>query len=849
MNGGGGPCTAAGERAVTVSGEPEIGGYEEERALLKRYLSDEIAPMIFANNAAEILDAPPRLIAVEIQSWIGDQVRGASNMTVADLLAHAATKLHQLGILELVPRDDIARSLTGLRPLLLQLCPAEQRPGFEQMFSHIERSTGIGSSKTEVLHRQVPGGGQAPPGAAAAYPGAGSAAPGLGAAVLGAAAVDPASLRRIDLLLERLQRVVAPGGPAPAGGEAGAVVAHVVEEVATHATSSHELEARLAALQGLGIAGLGAGLFERLSQGLPDWAPPPPESLAGAEPPAVAARAMRKVVRLAKDPAELLARFKELVGVAIEEFNRGALGRSVTMFDLAGRMVEQGDVDSNGAAAQIADSLGALDRGRLEALAEDPDKRLLLHRVMRFFPELRAERLLASLIEEEDRERRLQTLKLLRAHGQEARVEAVHALDESVNGATRRPWHVERNLLYLMRAISPAGDETLDHEIDLLNMTSDLAGPLPVVRESLGALVQLKHPRAFAILAARVSQLEDALTATTSIPLDAKETRLLLSTIIKQLCQCGTNDALEIVIGHGLKGTPQLGDTYARMAQLATQDLSEYPAQLARILDAINIELPRRFLGVSIGAQRKALILDQLVTAVSGTRSPEVLRLLADIVKRFPDQSYATIARDALARSGRPAAESPAVAEDSITLSGDLALFGLPNLLQNLADNRLTGVVTLADGAGRPTGAIELANGQLVTAKAGRLEGDVAVYQLLEQPLAGRFRFLSSEGETPDPVRARSVMSLLMEGMRRYDEFNRARALVADDARFKPSGKKASDVKEDADPKLAKEVWGRAARGMPPAEVEGEIAIDCFRVRRLYEHWVTEGSLVPATGS
>jgi len=90
-----------------------------------------------------------------------------------------------------------------------------------------------------------------------------------------------------------------------------------------------------------------------------------------------------------------------------------------------------------------------------------------------------------------------------------------------------------------------------------------------------------------------------------------------------------------------------------------------------------------------------------------------------------------------------------------------------------------------------------------------------------------------------------AMMSLLLEGMRRYDEFNRALALIPDDAQFKPTGKKPSDVKEDADPKMAKVVWGHAVRGAPPSVCEGEIATDSFRIRRLYEHWVTEGALVP----
>ncbi len=834
----------------------ETAGYVEERALFKRYLSDEIAPMIFADTATDLFSAAPQIVATEIQSWIGDQIRGASNMTVSDLLAHAATKLHQLGVLELLDKDEVARYLEGLRPLLLQLCPAEQRSALEQTLGHIEKSTSLAGSKTEVLHRQTGGPSPAYPGPSGGggYGGApavsGPAVPGPQIAGAAASGADPASVRRLNLLLDRLQKAIPAGDGATASEPPGDMIAHVVEEATAQASSAQELQAQLGFLSDLGIAGLERGLFQLLSQGLPDWAPPSHDTVVGSEPPAIAARAMRKVVKLSKDPDELAARFKELLDVGLESFNEGTLGRSVTVLDLAGRMIEQGDIDQAKAAAIISEGYPQLSQDRLEVLAEDPDRRRLLHRVMKFFPELRADRLLEQLVDEEDRERRLRLLKLLRAHGSDARVEAVEALGRSLDGPTRLPWHVERNLIYLMRAIPLADDGNVDHEIDLLNLTSDLSGPIQVARESLNALIHFDHPRAYAIVAGRVSELEDALQGDISLPLDAKELRLLLSNTLKQLCQQRDNEALEIVITHGLKGIPQLGDTYARLAQLSAQDLSEFPAQLARLVDAINQELPRRFLGMSIGAQRKALILDQLVTAVSGTRSPDVQRLLADIVDKFPDQSYGKIAQEALTRSGSSTTETRAPAEeDSITLSGDLALFGLPNLLQNLADNGLTGTVQISGGDGRPTAEIELAQGQMTAAVAGELRDDIAVYQMLERPMEGRFRFINDDraGDAkPSSESSRSVMSLLMEGMRRYDEFNRARAVAGDDARFKTSGKKPTDVKEDADPKLAKAVWQRAIQGATPSEVESEIELDCFRVRRLYEHWITEGSLVAA---
>ena len=54
---------------------------------------------------------------------------------------------------------------------------------------------------------------------------------------------------------------------------------------------------------------------------------------------------MKKVVALAKDPAEVVDRFRELISTAVEEFNNGSLGRSVTVVDLAQRMLSQKEID------------------------------------------------------------------------------------------------------------------------------------------------------------------------------------------------------------------------------------------------------------------------------------------------------------------------------------------------------------------------------------------------------------------------------------------------------------------------------------------------------------------------
>jgi len=674
-------------------------------------------------------------------------------------------------------------------------------------------------------------------------PAAGGAAPAVPA--------DANVIPRLNLLLDQLQRPIASPAAiaASAAADHKAVLAHVIDEVAAKAGSAKELDTQLGFLQDLGIGSVNTGIFRVLSQGLPDWAPPPhtASELAGEEPPAGAIRAMRKVVNLSEDEDQRLKRFRELVSTAVEEFNGGSLGRAVTMLDLADRMISKNEVDTSIAETVAEDLFPTLDLEQLNTLAHDPDKRLLLHRLMSFFPTLRPKGLLDQLKVEDGREKRLQLLNLLRAHGGEAREVAVDVLADSVDDIEPQPWHVDQSLLFLMRSIPPPEDHDIEREIDLLNRTSELTQPIQVVRESFMTLAQLEHPRALITLDARIAELEDALKGTVKIRPNLKETRWLLSYAIKQLAQNPRIEARAIVISHGLKGQPHLGDTYSRLAPLGDFDLSDSPDQLDRLLDALRLALPRKFLGLSVKNDQRIRNVEQLVTSVSGSDTPEVQELLSKIAKRYPKQSFAQVAEEALINMGRPVAAQPKTDDDSVTLSGDLALFGLPNLIQNLADTGVTGVVTFFEPEGDAVASIELAEGGFTDADFGNLSEETAVYQMLERPMEGRFEFANADADGEAHAKAenaQSMMSLLLEGMRRYDEFHRALALVPDDARFKATGKKPTDVKVDPDPKLAKEVWGKAAHGAPPTTLEPELSIDSYGLRRLYEHWVTEGSLV-----
>ena len=828
--------------------DADTNGYEEEAHLLKRYFSDEIAPMIFADSGSEIFELPNQVTAKAIHSWIGDQVSGATTMSTHELLFHAAKKIHLLGELELMPRDALKQFLDALQPMLLQLCPPEHRQELENSLRHLDASTGVRSSTVGVVHRPGGGGGGQPGMGGGSLPAQPSGGAPTAPPVPGA---EHSGLYRLNALLDRLDKlpVGTPSG-SPGGGSTnhGIVLAQVVDEVASQAQSSKEFETQMGFLQDLGVANFGTGVFRVLTQGLPDWAPPPHTVAGGDEPPAGAVRAMHKVVKLAKNTDELMKRFSELVTVAVEEFNDGSLGRSVTLIDLAERMIFEKDVEGGIAKTVIDQAYAKLDQERLRELADDPEKRGMLQRVMSFFPRLGVRALLEELELEERREQRRLILKLLAVHGDEAREAVSEELRESLSGAKPLPWYVDRNLVYLLRTIPRIKKEDLDREIDLLVQTSELDGPIPVVRESVTTLGQLEHVRADKTLAARLSEIEDTLLGTKQIPHEPEEIQSLLDTVVKHLAIRESPEARVAVVNHGLKRQPQLGDTRARLAKLGAQDLSDAPEVVSRLIEAIEQELPRRFLGLTMKTQRRAEAIEHLISALSGTDTPTVRQFLNDIALKHSGQSFAAAAARALTALGRAPAQSREERSAAATLTGDLSLFGLPNVLQNLADSGLTGALSLIDTEGNAVAEIDLEGGSMVGAKAGKLTDEIAVYQLLERPVSGRFVFVNREGTgegPPDARKTHSLMSLLLEGMRRYDEFTRAAALVPDDACFEPGKKKPTDVKEDGDPKLAKQVWSEAARGVAPAICESAVTVDRYRVRRLYEHWVNEGSLVP----
>jgi uncharacterized protein DUF4388 len=221
---------------------------------------------------------------------------------------------------------------------------------------------------------------------------------------------------------------------------------------------------------------------------------------------------------------------------------------------------------------------------------------------------------------------------------------------------------------------------------------------------------------------------------------------------------------------------------------------------------------------------------------------PDVRAALQDVVDKHPGQKFAAQAATVLASLGAAArpAESPG-------LSGDLELFGLPGLLQTLAQSQLTGILTLMTAEGKSEASMVLQHGRFRSARYGNLRGVDAVYQLFERPFPGTFAFVSRADveEMAGGAAPEDVVGLLLEGVRRHDEFKRAAALAPDDLTLKPTSAAFTPL-SDEDPDFVHFVWSQAAKGLTARECESSIATDSYRIRRLLAHWVEEGALVAA---
>jgi len=851
---------------------------------LHQYLSDAVAPLIVTDAVTVLMEQPPALVAAEIHNWTLLQYEGAgAKMPVSDFLFHAIKKIAMLSDFGLITKEALFPWLGRLTPLVLNYCPEADRPFLVQNLSRLGHEQPLVATPVTVIHRQMGTeahlASSAPPAASAAARVPPLSPPPL-ATPQGAPPApapspeDSARMSRLlTLLLARYERDLGLGGPAPAGGPTPVVspppaaarpelTGQIITAVAQKSADGAALDQDLARLRDLGIDASMDQVFKFLGESLPGWTLPKaddaPETAAVA-PPAAPAEAMRRIIDSAPNPTEAAHRLHEMVKAAVAQFNEGSLARAVTMFELAETVAAENKVKPSVVEGIRRGGAEFLDADRIRFFADAPDKHRLLRKVLAFYLPLRPDGLLEELQTSLKRDRRRLLLLLVEVHGAQGREACLAWLSRAQAGAaTRDDWHILRNLVYLLRRIPRPADAPLESEIEHLAALADPARPIALLKEVIAALGAIRHEKAEQALLRFLTRLEEKLVQAPAGASPGGDLVALLDRVVSALVRLGSAGARRAVVSHGLRRDPRLGDTLGRMAELGALDLSFDRSLVDRLLKALQEEMPKKVLGVVVKQNSKAGA--PIIRALAGTHLPAVREAFEQILERHPEEECAEAAEDALnAPPGAPlpspsaphAAPAPPVAPaapPAPSFSGDLEVFGLPNLFQTLTSTGSAGTLTLYDAAKGAIGSVVLAKGRLVDAQVGALRGADAVFQLLEKPMAATFAFVAGPAERAAGGAAtagQDLLGLVLEGMRRYDELQRASTLVPEGASFQPTGTAPSPLPDEKDGRLVALVWSKAGAGAPPAVCEAAAQTDAYRVRRLLAHWVEDGALKP----
>src|SRR5262245_3740413 len=319
-----------------MSGQPPNIPPELQEAILElqQYLSDALPPLVVADSIQLLLKYPPEAVMPTIRAWTAAQYRGGAGggLPVSDYLFHALKKIHMMSEFKLVPMEPMNAYLGQLKPIVMSICPAEDREILGQNLSRLGETTTTSASVSPVqqIHRQMESSTvSAGRRSVAAEPAGSSSSTAAGAPAGGSGDAAVRGLKRLSLFLERLEAAGGLGGQLEGAAGSGAipgaaaaspgipvvpVPAPASEALAYAARSAHskeELEQTLARLKTMGVDTGTNNLFRALSFSVPGWVLPP--MMAGASPdagapaPAYEAHAigaMRRIITDAEDPSE-----------------------------------------------------------------------------------------------------------------------------------------------------------------------------------------------------------------------------------------------------------------------------------------------------------------------------------------------------------------------------------------------------------------------------------------------------------------------------------------------------------------------------------------------------------------
>ena len=790
---------------------------------LDQYLSDRLAPLMIAESMTVLARVPVERVAHQVHTWAEAQ-RTASGLPLADYLFHALRKVQIVGEFRLLPPSLFSSFFAGLQNGVLAQTPADQRGLLAADLAKLGQTDTRSVEQVERLHRPAETGEHQ-----ASAPKLEQAEPQRGAKLrLWAGLTLPeATLRRLNVLFDTLGQLP-PSVPAK---RRAALAADAFTTASLGASSASEMDAQLQQFTASGLVAHTYEAFRMLGESLPGWWAPGLSGATQAEP---QVQAMRRMITLASDRKETSRRFREMVENAIEQFNAGAVGRAVRMFDLALGMLERAEVDPEAVEALRTKGHHSLDPERLGELLGDGNRQGFPRVVLRFFRAFDPEELLDELAGEPRRDKRLRLLSLLEAHGDEGRRRAFERLTRTPY--VTRDYYLFRNLVHLLRRIPRSVNTTWEPEHEIARIIRCLVPDSPafLTKEIVNYLTQTRHRIAEQALVLFVDALEAALAQKASES-EEGQWRASLDTACAALAGWPSARAWAAVVEHGLKRDSHLGDPLARLAELGCQDLSEAPSLNLRVTSAAFAELPADGRSATESQQRRLL---HFVRALSATRSSEAQAFLEIVALRCSKAAVGLEASDALRGVSVPAASDAGGG-----FSGDLDVFALPALLHTLADLRQTGTLTIMDGDGQKLATVRYEKGRFARARFGELAGTSAFYALLERLFPGRFGFVPDEPQPSPNFEPAEVLPLLLEGLRRQDELRRLEALVPRDALLRAKTSEVPAVAAGTDAALLSTLWGAVNNGAAVSDCERLAAVDPYRVWATLAAWLESGAI------
>ena len=437
-------------------------------------------------------------------------------------------------------------------------------------------------------------------------------------------------MRRLSLLLDHLRPLASSGAPAAVETRR-EMASQAVTTAAMHAQTPQELDANLAPLRQVGVEIETEKLLRTLAGSLAGWALPAVEGHAA---PAVSKdqlEAVRRIVSLPEDPAEVARRFREMVHAAIEQFNAGEIGRAVALFDLAEQLAAEKKVQPKFVEALRASGHEYLDMARLHSAAARNDYRAQLKRILGFFTPTQPAALLLQLDGEPRRDRRHQILALLEVHGEPARAAAWELLKASVQEGAQTDPFFQMNLVYLLRVIRRPDDVPVEEEVDVVMRTSARDNPPPLVKQVIALLGGTRHDKAERALITYLKVFESMMLEPETAAYPPADVEMLLDRTCAALARYGTPRAWRVLVDHGLKAEARLGSPAMRLAEAGRVNLSADRELVARLIATIRAELPK---GGVAGLMSRGKSDDKaiaLIQALAGTPLPGVYELLQEV--------------------------------------------------------------------------------------------------------------------------------------------------------------------------------------------------------------------------